>query len=106
MFTISPVTEKERAAKGAARLDQHGVTNWYNRVNLKTLDISSVVRCVCGQVYGEYTLGIKALGLETYQGYEYGFSGQTKEVIDAWKDEILARRAASVPTEEKVLELV
>lgn len=52
-----------RVARGAALLD--GVTpGWWSRIDPVELEIASCTECVLGQVFGNYSLGITALGME------------------------------------------
>lgn len=63
---------------GIKWLDENGPENWRSLVNLYILDISSVRRCVLGQVFAKYAnnpehMRTDPFGYETpyYSGYDY-----------------------------------
>lgn len=93
----------ERAAKGAVYLDET-LPGWASRVNLADLNMASCYSCVLGQLYGSFhgaalfedvadaddqDSRATPLGFdrETHSGPDYA------ELGDAWRAEILARRA-------------
>lgn len=53
---------QERVARGVALLDKK-VPGWVDRINLATLDVGLSDRCILGQVFGGYSLGLSKLQL-------------------------------------------
>jgi hypothetical protein len=86
-----------RVAAGMALLDQ-ATPGWESRVNLLTLDLLSGRACILGQLYGTFGAGVAALGLiyDPLVAVGHGFvvSGYRDGVQAAWREAILARRAA------------
>lgn len=95
-----------RIEAGMALLDRQA-PGWEDRVDLRTLDVSSCTRCVVGQLFDVKEddllyLGFQALGvthpreygfsLDWKLGYRVSYGGLTR----AWKRAIRHRRA--VPT--------
>jgi hypothetical protein len=85
---------KTNAPKGAALLDgAEGV--WADRIDPKTFLISSIGRCVLGQLYGDYDSGTVELFGDLAYGdlvelaREFGFFG-TAGNWDALQDEWVA----------------
>ena len=97
------MTDQERAAKGAALLDDKGPEDWFMRVNPSMLDVSSCTNCVCGQVYGWYQVGIGKLGIVSGYSWEYGFSGSSDALHNAWREEIVRRRLKELEKHSEVL---
>lgn len=109
-----------RVNKGANLLDEH-VPGWADKVDLETFLITSVDRCIIGQVFGDWGTGLSELerlsgvrfhrdydeegqirksqeghGFElTYNEYTsedpYVYTGQ--ELEDAWIKQIKARQS-------------
>ena len=83
--------------KGAARLDEHR-PGWENEIALQHLYMKNCSLCVLGQLYTEYSLGLKALGIFG-AGSEYGFYSPDSRgfhILDQdWRDLILARRSVA-----------
>lgn len=105
------------AARGAARLDVRR-PNWFKEIELNNLDMSSGCKCICGQLYGEYSeksvaavVGgwVRRLVRTNYDhiASKYGFfvpeeidnkyygSTPWSRLENAWKREVRARRAAA-----------
>jgi hypothetical protein len=97
-----------RIQKGAALLDLK-IPNWHLQIDLETLNMNWCYACIIGQLFPHpigYTEGILSLGLnythkddsQQEHGFEaYGFGDQEEEyneLTEAWKTEILRRRAA------------
>lgn len=59
---MATIDYAKRAARGAALLDRKHV-GWRAEVDPRTLQQSSMYGCVLGQVYGDYSAGLRALGL-------------------------------------------
>ena len=88
-----------RAARGAAFLDQKDQT-WFEKVDPAKLHMGSNRDCVLGQVYGEFTHGLRESGLRgsTWEAIRFGFfvgflPGVSFRLREAWKREIASRRA-------------
>ncbi len=98
-------TIAERVARGVALLDLKA-PGWDDRINVAELNIASCHVCICGQVFGSYSGGIRVLGIDwnadndyMYRSpVEYGFTGGPL-VTEAWRDVIARRRLAKMPTE-------
>lgn len=92
----------------AAALDR--VTpGWFHRVNINTLNMGSLSRCILGQVYhGEaveesecfngYMVGLKKLLATHEQFHSVVFAAH--EVKDCWIEAIVTRLAGVPPTKE------
>ncbi len=57
MILAPPLPEVTRAAKF---LDEH-VDQWWDRINLTTLDLCDTQFCILGQLYGLYGSGVSRL---------------------------------------------
>jgi hypothetical protein len=58
---------------GAKLLDSHR-PDWFKHIDLETLDMKDVRKCVLGQVYGGFDYGCQRLGfskLGQLEGYHY-----------------------------------
>ncbi len=60
--------------KGADLLDQKRGKGWENEIKPYTFDMRHPKHCVLGQLYGDYHLGLDALGLTIYTAMDYGFN--------------------------------
>lgn len=95
---------RRAVADGATLLDDRK-PNWYQFVNLDTLDQSSVQFCILGQNYGSYSSARRALNLGHAESIERGFNGgnmplwSAEEETEAWHGEILKRRKLASATE-------
>lgn len=84
----------ERAAAGATMLDER-VPGWHDKIDLTTIEIVSGTRCILGQLYGTYGIGLKELSLN--ESYRFGFTAGSDDLNQAWRDEVARRRFAKVP---------
>lgn len=96
---------KENVKRGAKLLDEK-VPSWYTSINLDTLELSSCLECILGQLFGHYSDGLTELKIDFQNSiasdsprYYYGFSvcGNVsstwwKALTELWKQEVLARR--------------
>jgi hypothetical protein len=82
-------TDTQDVGAGAALLDDL-VPDWYNTVDLETLNMYDPQLCVLGQVFGHYNDGNEALGLNGGGSISHGFVSPTV----LWRREIQKRRAA------------
>ena len=100
-------TIAERAARGAALLDEHK-PGWWERIDLDTLALESPCRCILGQLWSAehpddpYEIALDELDLhdkdEDFGFDKYSGPGSWSEyalLTDAWHALIEARRAAS-----------
>lgn len=79
----------ERVQRGAKLLDEKS-PGWAAKVALDRLDMFSDCGCVLGQIYGLYSRGLDALGLES--GMNLGFNSFRMGLLaDLWRAEIRAR---------------
>lgn len=79
---------------GAQLLDRV-MPDWWQRIRLKKLDMTSLETCVLGQLYGNYFNGLSALGL--ISGLKHGFDTMTSDLdalTKAWKNQVLDRKFA------------
>jgi hypothetical protein len=86
---------RSRAEKGAAVLDGPR-PGWYRRVNIEALDLNDCFECVVGQVFGHYTDGREALGIDGIRARELGFDfreifDDPEELSRAWRELIRER---------------
>jgi len=89
---------EERVAAGAALLDERK-PDWFKSIDCAALEISSCNRCICGQLYGDYSTGTGALGVAA-RASEYGFvvnGGTADEFNEAWREAIAQRRLVQEP---------
>lgn len=83
---------RRRVDRGARLLDAKR-PDWYDRVNLLTLDMGSRGYCVVGQLYGNYGLGI--LAVLRVDGRQHGFNAVSWRfsLLDRlWTREVQDRR--------------
>lgn len=72
---------RERVKLGAALLDAVRGDDWRSMIDVETLDIASVSRCVLGQIYGYYHDGTdilrESVNLTEVKNWtiRYGFAG-------------------------------
>lgn len=86
-FTLVYPTSIEEAAK---HLDDH-CPEWVNKIDLNKLDPSSVTNCVLGQLYGNWSIGMKYLyNLDITYGDNYSNDGLFGSRAD-WKQQIELR---------------
>jgi len=111
---------EERVADGGKWCNAHAPAGWWNLVDLDLLDISSVTRCVLGQLFGTpdtngYDAATDRFNLSYTQAAELGFAGRAEscgnefcrdcpnsssgsstnaDLAHAWKAYILERRMA------------
>jgi hypothetical protein len=97
---MSSQTAAERVAAGAMLLDERK-PGWYKTIDNALLNIASCRKCVLGQVYGDFSDGVRELALGSQFG-QYGFScgSDTAEAInEAWREVIGGKRLAELPIE-------
>jgi hypothetical protein len=88
-----------RVAAGAAWLTGERGPDWIWLIDLSTLDIRDSCRCIGGQLFGDYD----TMPLTLAQVREYGFQADYSASVtyaalhDAWRAEILRRRAEATP---------
>lgn len=74
---------KERVERGIALLQEKHGDAWVEMINMKTLALDEVNRCVLGQVYGDYGRGVAELfDGSVVKATEYGF-----DLADDWSDD-------------------
>jgi hypothetical protein len=108
-------TLERRARRGARHLDRVGPDDWIEQIDLDHLDIQLPRRCVIGQLYGHYhrhcesvvkrgwlrllPRGLRSdhLGFSLNKLYSWDqfqrIMWTYQELTDAWRREILRRRA-------------
>jgi hypothetical protein len=98
-----PAAIRERVTRGAEMLDRL-CCGWAGMIDLRIFDFSRCSRCVLGQIYGEYSDGLKSIGFDlktnhkTETDADYGFDRYRIEDWDvmnqlaaAWRDAIRER---------------
>jgi hypothetical protein len=86
MTSKAPASIQDRVRAGAALLDKER-PGWRDQISPAELDISCSWRCVLGQLYGSYTTGLDALGLETPSDFGFACGGS----LDACESPALTR---------------
>src|SRR5688572_21035608 len=85
-------------ASGAALLDER-MPRWHWKIDLPTLDPSSMGKCILAQVFGGYEEGLAALQLRDAMEFELGFvcsaRTHTSMLNGAWKRLIALRQGAN-----------
>lgn len=90
-----------RTQLGADRLTKHfGGNTWADKVNVFKLDMADYEKCILGQVFGSYELGIEKLWPSSYTSPDtcmnHGFVGRSiqdeADLKRAWTKLILAAR--------------
>lgn len=78
--------------------------NWLRCINLNVLDVMHTTKCVLGQLYGNYHIGVKRYTIHGNQAFELGFAVRSigLDLIDVqmrynqltaeWKRQIIQRR--------------
>lgn len=96
---------KKRVNRGMELLDKEN-PEWDQKINLQTLNTSTLLSCVLGQLYGNYVEGCRQLNLNsgitqggTEPAKKYGYSGGMycgpkvhKKLTEIWTEKILERR--------------
>ena len=84
-----------RVLRGAALLDERS-PHWFETVNLTTFTMRLIGKCVLSYAYGDFFVGLEALGMTMAKSVAYGFStnrmSEYNAITTLWRDEILARR--------------
>lgn len=74
-----PTSLASRVRAGVALLDEKQ-PGWHERVNLDTLDLDVGARCVVGQVFDHYGVGLAQLGLARSEDeFDFGFDAFREE---------------------------
>lgn len=105
-MAITPVLlpAAERPHLGANRLSLRsaGQPRWAHLVDLDVFDLESCTRCLLGQIYGTFDVGISVLELDRYGIVACGFDiapneGQAEldALTAAWRPVILEARKAT-----------
>ena len=55
---------EEEVTAGIALLDKQGPEGWRNKIDVETLDLAYIDKCILGQVYGNYFDGLKVLDVD------------------------------------------
>jgi hypothetical protein len=71
----------EEVVTNGVRFLDRTFKNWWERINLATLDIESARHCILGQLTGDYAHAVLWLGI-SWRGGEYGFASH--EPILSW----------------------
>lgn len=71
--TVLRETYEPRIDTGIKLLDEK-VPDWKNQIELGALDMSSCTECVLGQLYGHFSNGCRAIGINMeIDGWQYRF---------------------------------
>lgn len=94
---LDPLSPDATAARGAAWLDER-VPGWAERINPDWFTIASCTKCVLGQLFGHYGIGLVKLDLMKDSDW-LGFSineacgpAYCGQLDEAWRREISGRR--------------
>jgi hypothetical protein len=101
-------------ARGKTFLDKRYGKDWYNRIDLEKLDMSSGEHCLIGQLDGWYNnvfpirvIGIDIMSDEMETGEYYGFMGNVwkddERLTKNWKRKIRQLRREEKETDKKRL---
>lgn len=89
---------RERVKRGAALLNNKH-PDWAAKIDVNDLNMTFCLRCVLGQLLGEYNAGRRCLGLSSAESFACGFIGEgkglgedTAALKEPWLEEIKARR--------------
>jgi hypothetical protein len=99
---------ESQVEKGVALLDEK-VPGWETRVDPDALHMWNMRHCVLGQLFQDYMIGLRELGLSDESAVEYGFDRRTSLLEDSieeineswaaldssWRSVIRSRRAAA-----------
>jgi hypothetical protein len=98
-----PAAIRERVTRGSELLDRL-CCGWAGMIDLRIFDLSHCSRCVLGQIYGEYIVGLESIGIDlnslhktevdAYNGF-YVYGNEHRDVMKhlaaAWRDAIRER---------------
>jgi hypothetical protein len=99
---------EERVERGIEVLDRHfGDNRWLARVNIDLLDLADPYRCVLGQLFGNYVIGLDSLnggirgnGVFSHSlGFSCGDLGdkcQCDLLTEAWRQALTERIMAAM----------
>jgi hypothetical protein len=91
---------ENRVARGAALLDPEE-PGWFNRIDTDQLWMSRCDTCILGQLYGDYTVGLRALGLTHRQAIDRGFmmgeGVNYLQLTNEWRRVVEDRKINGVP---------
>lgn len=101
-------TPQRAVELGVAFLDEHD-PDWADRIHPANLDLWSPTCCILGQLYGDYTFGLRRYGLDDDDGIRFGLNvplaaaqQRMAELRDAWCEVVDARQAVSQRERELV----
>lgn len=84
--TVTP--PRTDLSAGVAVLDEH-VMDWRDKVDAAGLDMGDPCRCVLGQVFGDFYIGIETLGVGYGNPDRLGFDGDDYPALtEAWRREL------------------
>lgn len=89
---VTKILEPKSVVQAAKILDKKK-PNWFRKVNLKRLDMLSPWNCILGQLYGDFTDGLFALGIDLTALFVY--------YEDEWISEINKRRRRATTKSNK-----
>lgn len=95
-----------RVKQGIALLQEQYGDEWVEKINLRSLCLSSGSSCVLGQLYGDYQTGKERLGLDTDEAILHGFlagsgphrregSASFSQLDEEWRSESSTSTATS-----------
>jgi hypothetical protein len=93
-----PASIDEAVQNGMRLIDEEFGTTMLDKLNPDSLDVSSGISCVCGQLFGSYSAGKDKLGISSdKEAAKYGFFSLSvtkyRELTEAWRNALLARSA-------------
>jgi hypothetical protein len=81
MPETDPILLAERVKRGIARLEEYGYTDWWERIDLPSLDMADQFRCVLGQLFGNYGHGTVKLSLNGAGAVNCGFNSDVGSTV-------------------------
>lgn len=65
---------ENRVERGIARLDHSGPDDWRDRINTDDgFDVARIDVCPLAQIFGDFGVGYRALGLDDENIWKFGF---------------------------------
>lgn len=86
---------KPRVREGIKFLDTYGPDDWRDSIAVKKLDMDSGLKCVLGQIYGDYTSGLRELEICPKHAIVLGFTEPDEDDGDDDEDTEANIRALS-----------
>lgn len=84
--------QMDKAIQRGIELLNENVPDWRTKINSKVLVMSSFGECILGQLYSNYSVGLKKLNIK--YGYDYGFDAYDCDLLQKkWLDVLKTKEA-------------